>query len=118
VRRRQVEPVLAEVDGLPECFRASRCVEVWSPGGSGVEAMSAYSRGRSLWLAEHGLDWHTDRARLPPALVHSGTPWSFDFLADQPERRAQLLRARGLPLGWVPTPAPARWRVARPARVT
>ena len=83
-----------------------------------MEAFSAYTRGRYLWLDEHGLDWHADRARLPPALVHAPLPWSFDFLADQPERRAQLLRARGLPPGWVPTLAPARWRVARPARAT
>jgi hypothetical protein len=116
VRRRKVVPTpVVDADGVPECLRAGVCIEVWAPDvapgawpGPDVVAHGAYRRAIDHWREMHGIGpW--EHGRMPPRLRRPGSPWSFDYLAQEPERLAEHLRSHDLPPDWRPTPAPPEW---------
>ncbi len=123
MRRREVVPApVADVDDVPECLRAGPCIEVWAPDvgrtawpGPGVAAHAAYRRAIDRWREVHGIGpW--EHARMPAALRRSSTPWSYVYLAREPERLAQTLRSHDLPPDWRPIPAPPEWRTTTSPR--
>ena len=86
-------------DGLPLHLLAGRCIKVWSPeSGDWHEAWRRFGLAGRHWNAEH----------LGGLLVTFDVPWSYVFVRESrgddglTERLARL----GLPVGWVPSPAP------------
>lgn len=110
MKRRAVLGVPREL-ALPECLRAGRCIEVWSPERLDPwMAFRAYSLAENRWLELHGLTWR-DGAAIPARLHRGSGPWSFAFLErTNPEHLAERLLGFGLPVHWRPEPAPAEWR--------
>jgi len=109
VKRRVVVSRPSRHLDVPECLRAGRCLEVWSPEELDVlAAWRAWGRAKTRWLELNGLA-PRDHASHPSCLRPSG-PWSFAFCErTNPEYLADRLARDGLPADWRPTPAPPEW---------
>lgn len=115
-RRSDTDRAQVEVGGIPAELLAGACIEVWADAepppyvdpqhGSRWRATSAWRNFREACTRHLAALGIRDDAR--PTALHAGRqhPWSYDFLAEQdPERLAQILRRRGLPPDWRPSPA-------------
>lgn len=103
-------PVTVEV---PPWLLAGACVELWcADGAEDIIALGRYSRARSRWLAEVGIDAQ-DYPAIPEPLRSGGLrgcPWRYsDQLAAG--TLAERLAALGLPSDWTPSssPPPPGW---------
>lgn len=102
--------------GVPDDLAAGPCVEVWAADGSNlIDAKVKYSTARHDWLRRNGYDVN-DLHAWPPVLRSARSPYSLTRLrTDQPERLAQFLTSRGLPVDWSPTTTRSRARQPRGA---
>ena len=96
---------------VPDELQAGPCIETWTTAtertdeyGRPFLARRRYFAARVAWLEAHGIDPRDARA-VPRILHYSARPWSFtDLQRTDPDRLKALLRWRGLPADWQPSP--------------
>ncbi len=113
LRRSPVVPRDPDPYWCPDFVLAGPCQETWYPEGPPVSAEEwpSYSvtlwrrarNARTAWIEVHGLERGDPRIPLP--LQQGGSPWSYRVWLERGLLPGMLAR-RGLPIDWIPTPAP------------